>query len=36
MSYHQLPVALGIFGLVAAFVIYRVVLQYSPGEGKVA
>ena len=35
MSYQQLPVALGIFGLVAAFVIYRVVLQYSPGEGKV-
>lgn len=35
MSFHYLPVALGIFGLVAAFVIYRVVLQYSPGEGKV-
>ena len=35
MSFHQLPVALGIFGLVAAFAIYRVVLQYSPGEGKV-
>lgn len=35
MSFHQLPVALGIFGLVAAFLIYRVVLQYSPGEGKV-
>ena len=35
MSFHHLPVALGIFGLVAAFAIYRVVLQYSPGEGKV-
>lgn len=35
MSFHYLPVALGVFGLIAAFVIYRVVLQYSPGEGKV-
>ena len=35
MSLHQIPVALGLFGLVAAFLIYRVVLQYSPGEGKV-
>lgn len=35
MSLHHIPVALGVFGLVAAFAIYRVVLQYSPGEGKV-
>ena len=35
MSLHQAPVALGIFGLLAAFVIYRIVLRHSPGEGKV-
>ena len=35
MSLHQAPVAFGIFGLVAAFVIYQIVLRHSPGEGKV-
>ena len=35
MSLHQAPVVLGIFGLFAAFIIYRIVLRYSPGEGKV-
>ena len=32
---HQLPVILGIIGLISAFIIYRVVLRYSPGTGKV-
>lgn len=35
MSLDQLPVALGVFGLFAAFVIYQIVLRHSPGEGKV-
>tara|TARA_R110002049_G_scaffold252264_2_gene427414 strand:- start:140526 stop:142529 length:2004 start_codon:yes stop_codon:yes gene_type:complete len=35
MSLHQLPVALGVFGLISAFVIYRIVLSSSPGEGRV-
>ncbi|MEM8844207.1 MAG: sodium-translocating pyrophosphatase [Pseudomonadota bacterium] len=30
-----IPVALGILGLVAALIIYRIVLKYSPGEGRV-
>ena len=32
---HQLPVILGVIGLISAFIIYRVVLRYSPGTGKV-
>lgn len=35
MSIDQIPVAMGIFGLIAAFVIYKIVLRHSPGEGKV-
>ncbi len=35
MTIHQLPVILGIIGLIAAFIIYRVVLSYSAGTGKV-
>jgi len=35
MSLHQLPVALGLFGLFSAFVIYRIVLSSSSGEGRV-
>ncbi len=35
MSIDHIPVALGIFGLFAAFVIYQIVLRHSPGEGKV-
>ena len=31
-----LPPALGVVGLVVAFIIYQLVKQYSPGEGKVA
>ena len=32
---HQLPVILGVIGLISAFIIYRVVLRYSAGTGKV-
>ena len=35
MTIHHLPVALGVLGLIAAFVIYQFVLRYSPGTGKV-
>ncbi len=35
LSIHHLPVILGILGLIAAFIIYRVVLSYSAGTGKV-
>jgi len=35
MSIDQIPVVLGIFGLIAAFIIYQIVLRHSPGEGKV-
>ena len=35
ITIHQLPVILGILGLIAAFIIYRVVLRYSAGTGKV-
>ena len=35
MTLHAVPVALGIFGLIAAFFVYRVVLQYSAGTGRV-
>ena len=35
LSMHQLPVILGILGLISAFIIYRVVLSYSAGTGKV-
>ncbi len=35
MTIHHLPVALGVLGLFAAFVIYQFVLRYSPGSGKV-
>ncbi len=35
LSMHQLPVILGIVGLISAFIIYRVVLRYSAGTGKV-
>ncbi len=32
---HQLPVVLGVIGLVAAFIIYRIIMSYSAGSGKV-
>ena len=35
MSLDQIPVAFGVFGLFAAFVIYQIVLRHSPGEGRV-
>ena len=35
LSMHQLPVILGIVGLISAFIIYRIVLRYSAGTGKV-
>jgi len=35
MTIHQLPVILGIVGLIAAFIIYRVIMSYAPGSGKV-
>ncbi len=35
LSMHQLPVILGVVGLISAFIIYRIVLRYSPGTGKV-
>ena len=35
MTIHHLPVILGILGLFAAFIIYQLVLRYSPGTGKV-
>lgn len=35
MALHILPIVLGIFGLFAAFIIYQIVLRYSPGEGRV-
>ncbi len=35
MTIHQIPVALGVLGLFAAFIIYRLVLRYSAGTGKV-
>ncbi len=35
MTIHHLPVALGVVGLIAAFVIYQFVLRCSPGTGKV-
>lgn len=35
MTIHHLPVTLGVLGLISAFVIYRLVLRYSPGTGKV-
>ena len=30
-----IPVVLGVVGLLAAFIVYRSVLSYSPGSGKV-
>ena len=30
-----IPIVLGLIGLIAAFGIYRAVLRYSPGTGKV-
>ena len=35
MTIHHLPVALGVLGLISAFVIYQFVLRYSQGTGKV-
>ena len=35
MTIHHLPVALGVLGLFAAFVIYQLVLRYTAGTGKV-
>ncbi len=35
MSIHHVPVSLGVLGLVAAFIIYQMVLRYSQGSGKV-
>ena len=35
MSTDQLPVILGGIGLIVAFIIYRVIMSYSPGSGKV-
>ncbi len=36
MSLDVVPVVLGCLGLIAAFVLYRLVLRYPGGEGKVA
>lgn len=36
MAQTWIPVIMGIVGLVAAFLLYRVVLRYAAGEGKVA
>ena len=36
MSLEQVPVIAGVLGLLAAFIIYQVVLRYSPGTGKVS
>ena len=36
MDMNYLPLAMGVAGLVAAFVVYRVVAAYPAGEGKVA
>ena len=36
MGINELPVIMGVVGLVAAFVIYRLVASYPAGEGKVA
>ncbi len=35
MTIDQLPVILGVLGLIVAFIIYRIILSYSPGSGKV-
>ncbi len=35
MNIDYLPIIVGAIGLVAAFVVYRVVLSYPAGEGKV-
>lgn len=35
MSIDQLPVIVGGIGLIVAFIIYRVIMSYSPGSGKV-
>ena len=35
MTIHHIPVILGVLGLFAALLIYRLVLRYSPGTGKV-
>ena len=35
MSIEQLPVILGGVGLIVAFIIYRIIMSYSPGSGKV-
>ncbi len=35
MSIDQLPVILGVAGLIVAFIIYRIILSYSAGSGKV-
>ncbi len=36
MNLTYLPVLFGVFGLVSAFVVYRMILKYPEGEGKVA
>ncbi|MGH1538421.1 MAG: sodium-translocating pyrophosphatase [Gammaproteobacteria bacterium] len=35
MSIDQIPVILGVVGLIVAFIIYRIILSYSAGSGKV-
>jgi len=35
MSIDQIPVILGGAGLIVAFIIYRIIMSYSPGSGKV-